>query len=59
VNLDAQIVTLLGKRGSERINPIGTKTVRGLDRYLKVRAGHRDAYSEQLWLMIPAAAALT
>jgi site-specific recombinase XerD len=50
VNLDAQTVTFLGKGGSERINPIGTKTVRALDRYVRVRSGHRDSYSERLWL---------
>jgi site-specific recombinase XerD len=50
VSLEAQTVTFLGKGGSERINPIGTKTVRALDRYLRIRAGHRDSFHEQLWL---------
>jgi site-specific recombinase XerD len=42
--------TFIGKGGGERINPIGTKTVRALDRYLRIRAGHRDAELDRLWL---------
>jgi integrase len=30
--------------------PVGAKTVRALDRYLRVRAGHPDAYRPELWL---------
>lgn len=50
VNLDAGTVTFTGKGGHERINPIGSKTVRALDRYVRLRAGHRDANARELWL---------
>jgi len=50
VDLDLGIVTFVGKGGGERRNPIGTKSIRSIDRYLRIRAGHRDADSERLWL---------
>jgi site-specific recombinase XerD len=50
VNVDAATVTFIGKGGHERINPIGTKSVRALDKYLRVRTGHCDAETECLWL---------
>jgi site-specific recombinase XerD len=43
-------VTFVGKGGDERRNPIGTKSIRAIDRYLRIRSGHRDADSEALWL---------
>jgi site-specific recombinase XerD len=50
VNLEGESVTFLGKGGHERVNRIGTKTIRAIDRYLRVRAGHRDADVGALWL---------
>ena len=50
VDLDLGTVTFVGKGGGERRNPIGTKSIRSIDRYLRIRAGHRDADSERLWL---------
>jgi site-specific recombinase XerD len=50
VDLDLGTVTFVGKGGGERRNPIGTKTIRGIDRYLRIRSGHRDAYADALWL---------
>jgi site-specific recombinase XerD len=35
VNLDAGTVSFLGKGGSVRINPLGSKSIRSLDRYLR------------------------
>ena len=48
VDLDLGTVTFIGKGGDERRNPIGTKTIRAIDRYLRIRSGHRDADSELL-----------
>jgi site-specific recombinase XerC len=50
VDLDLGTVTFIGKGGGERRNPLGTKSIRAIDRYLGVRAGHRDADNERLWL---------
>lgn len=50
LDLDLGTVTFIGKGGSERRNPLGNKSIRALDRYLRVRAGHRDADNEHLWL---------
>jgi site-specific recombinase XerD len=50
VDLDLGTVTFIGKGGGERRNPIGTKSIRAIDRYLRIRSGHRDADSEHLWL---------
>lgn len=50
VNLDDQTVQVLGKGGRIRIVPFGKKAARDLDRYLRVRAQHRDAARPELWL---------
>jgi site-specific recombinase XerD len=50
VDLDASTVKFVGKGGGQRINPIGNKTTKALDRYLRARAGHRDEGREELWL---------
>jgi site-specific recombinase XerD len=51
VDLDAATIAFVGKGGHERVNPIGTKSIRATDRYLRVRSGHRDAESsKRLWL---------
>ena len=46
VELDLGTVTFVGKGGGERRNPIGTKSMRALDRYMRIRSGHRDADSD-------------
>ena len=48
LNLDVALV--LGKGRRERALPYGHKTAIALDRYLRVRARHKDAYLPWLWL---------
>jgi len=43
VNLDDQVVIVMGKGRRPRGVPIGTKTAAALDRYLRARAKRRDA----------------
>ena len=40
----------MGKGRRPRGAPFGRKTAQAIDRYLRVRARHRDAASEWLWL---------
>jgi site-specific recombinase XerD len=41
---------VVGKGGSRRALPFGASVARSLNRYLRLRARHRDAKSEWLWL---------
>ncbi len=50
VDLDQGMLRVLGKGRRERVLPIGNRTVRALDRYLRMRAKHRDAALPWLWL---------
>jgi site-specific recombinase XerD len=50
VNLDVGTIKILGKGRRERILPIGSKTVRALDRYLGIRDRHPDRVDRALWL---------
>jgi site-specific recombinase XerD len=50
VNLDAGTVSFLGKGGSVRINPLGSKSVRSLDRYIRARGEPSPANGRGLWL---------
>jgi site-specific recombinase XerD len=50
INLDDQVVIVMGKGRRPRGVPIGNKTVASLDRYLRVRTRHRDAKLPDLWL---------
>jgi site-specific recombinase XerC len=50
LNMDTQLVRVVSKGGYEDLEPIGTVTSRELDRYLRVRAKHRDAHRPGLWL---------
>lgn len=52
VDLDAGIVTVLGKGRRVRHVPFGKKTTLALDRYLRRRAEHRDAELPALWLSV-------
>jgi site-specific recombinase XerD len=50
IDLDQGLIQVLGKGRRPRIVPIGNKTVKALDRYLRKRAQHPDAQSPWLWL---------
>jgi site-specific recombinase XerD len=50
VDLDRGILRVLGKGRRERILSIGRKTVRALDRYLRLRRGRRTSEITWLWL---------
>jgi site-specific recombinase XerD len=50
VDLDHNVALVLGKGRRARAVPFGRKTAQALDRYLRVRAQHRHADSEALWL---------
>jgi len=50
VDLDQAIIRVLGKGRRERIVPIGNKTIRALDRYLRVRGKHQGNSQPWLWL---------
>jgi integrase/recombinase XerC len=50
VDLDQRIVWVLGKGRRPRALPIGRKTAQALDRYLRVREGHRLAHLPHLWV---------
>lgn len=50
VDLEQGRLRVLGKGGWERIVPIGAKTVRAMDRYLRIRAQHSQASTASLWL---------
>jgi site-specific recombinase XerD len=43
-------ITVLGKNGKARIVKIGYQTAPTLDRYLRVRSRHAQAWRPQLWL---------
>lgn len=50
VDLDSGLVRVMGKGRRERLLSIGSKTVKSLDRYLRVREGHASAATPWLWL---------
>jgi site-specific recombinase XerD len=50
VDLDDGLLTVVGKGRRTRHIPIGRKTVRALDRYLRMRGRRDDADSPWLWL---------
>lgn len=50
VGLDQGVLRVIGKGRRVRLVSIGNKTVRAIDRYLRVRARHVDAASPWLWL---------
>ena len=45
-------ITVRGKGGKDRIVKIGHQAARSLDRYLRARARHAQAWRPQLWLGI-------
>jgi integrase len=50
LDLELDVALVLGKGRRERALPYGRKTAVALDRYLRVRARHKDAYLPWLWL---------
>jgi site-specific recombinase XerD len=50
VDLDTGLVRVLGKGRRERLLSVGTKTVKSLDRYLRLRESHAAASEPWLWL---------
>ena len=50
IDLDRQLVYVIGKGDRARVLGIGARTVKTLDRYLRVRSQHPDAEGPDLWL---------
>jgi site-specific recombinase XerD len=50
LDLDLRLLTVTGKGQRKRLLPIGNKTVKAIDRYLRVRARHPDADMPYVWL---------
>jgi site-specific recombinase XerD len=50
VDLDQRLITVTGKGQRVRVLPIGHRTVKALDRYLRIRSQHPDAEEPWMWL---------
>lgn len=50
VDLDARELRVLGKGRRPRVVPIGSRTVKAVDRYVRVRAAHQWESEPWLWL---------
>jgi site-specific recombinase XerD len=50
LDFDRRVAHVTGKRQVKRPVPFGRKTAERLDRYIRVRARHRDAEDPALWL---------
>ena len=50
LDLELDVLLVLGKGRRERALPFGRKSALALDRYLRVRDRHKDAYLPWLWL---------
>lgn len=50
IDFEQQTIRVLGKGSRIRVVPYGSKAARDLDRYLRVRAHHRDSKTAHLWL---------
>lgn len=50
VDLDAGTVRVMGKGRRERVVYMGTKAIKAMDRYQRVRGRHREAGSDAWWL---------
>lgn len=50
VDFDTNTADVVGKGRRPRSCPFGAKTARALDRYARVREGHKDAHLPQFWL---------
>lgn len=50
IDLDLQVVSVLGKGRRPRMLPFGKKTALALDRYVRARASQREAARPEFWL---------
>jgi site-specific recombinase XerD len=50
IDLWQREITVRGKGGKDRIVKIGHQTARSLDRYIRARSRHAQAWRPQLWL---------
>jgi site-specific recombinase XerD len=50
VDLRSRVVRIVAKGRRELVLPIGAKSARDIDRYIRVRAGHSHAADSWLWL---------
>jgi site-specific recombinase XerD len=50
VDLEHGLVRVMGKGGRERMLPLGSRTVKAMDRYLRAREERPDAHRQLLWL---------
>lgn len=50
VDFESNVAVVMGKGGRRRACPFGRKTAQALDRYLRVRARHREFDAPNLWL---------
>jgi site-specific recombinase XerD len=50
VDLDQGLLRVIGKGRRMRLLPIGAKTVKALDRYLRMRGRHPDHFLPWLWI---------
>ena len=50
VDLDGGVLRVMGKGRRQRIVPIGNKSVKALDRYVRLRARHPHASLPWLWI---------
>jgi site-specific recombinase XerD len=50
LDLDTGLIRVMGKGRRERVIPVGNRTTKALDRYIRVRSRHRYADSSALWL---------
>ena len=57
VDLQRREIDIRGKRGKDRVVRIDHEAARRVDRYLRVRARHPQAYRSRLWLVLAIAPA--
>jgi site-specific recombinase XerD len=50
VDLDRNVAYVVGKGRRERSVPLGAKAVSAIDRYKRLRAGHRESALPNMWL---------
>ena len=50
LELDHGLLTVTGKGSRQRVLPLGARTIKALDRYLRERARHHAAAQARLWL---------
>lgn len=50
VDLQHKVIIVMGKGSRPRACPFGHRTAQAIDRYLRVRGAHRQAYRPEFWL---------